>query len=256
MHPISDKELDKLFRQRFDEFEVEPSDAVWGKISDQLNDQKIGRKSYSSFWMAAAGIILVLSAALWLFRPVEVIKLQGVAQIKEESNLAAPVHEPAKETITTAPANDLDSKLSAAVGDTKVSEKNTEMSNAQIKVQEDVQPLVGKEVIIAAVNKDKAPLIQEPVSKPVISHADSFDKVGEGDVYARSLAKSEITEEIQTEAAVSTGQRKIKSIGGLVNFVIAKVDHREDKIIEFKDGDEGTELAGLNLGLVKFRSRK
>lgn len=256
MHPISDKELDKLFRQRFDEFEVEPSDAVWGKISDQLNDQKVGKKSYSSLWMAAAGIILVLSAALWLFRPVEVIKLQGVAQIKEESNQAAPAHEPAKEIINIAPDSDSDPKLAAAVADTKAPEKNTDMPNVQIKVQEDIQPQLAKEVVTIAVNKDKAPLIQESKPKPVIPQADSFDKVVEGDVYAQSLVKSDITEQIQAETTVSTGQRKVKGIGGLVNFIIAKVDHREDKIIEFKDGDEGTELAGLNLGLVKFRSRK
>ena len=49
---------------------------------------------------------------------------------------------------------------------------------------------------------------------------------------------------------------KIRSIGSLVNFVIAKVDHREDKIIEFEDNDEGSEVSGINLGVLKFKSRK
>ena len=37
MHPISDKELDKLFQQRFGDLEVEPSNDVWEKISNKMD---------------------------------------------------------------------------------------------------------------------------------------------------------------------------------------------------------------------------
>jgi len=41
-----------------------------------------------------------------------------------------------------------------------------------------------------------------------------------------------------------------------VNFVIAQVDKREDKLIEFTESDEGTEVSGINLGLLKIKSKK
>jgi hypothetical protein len=50
-------------------------------------------------------------------------------------------------------------------------------------------------------------------------------------------------------------QRRIKSVGSLVNFVVSKVDKRNEKIIEFEDGDEGTKVSSLNLGLLKFKAK-
>ena len=63
-------------------------------------------------------------------------------------------------------------------------------------------------------------------------------------------------DELNPDESEVRGQRKIRSIGSLVNFVIAKVDKREDKLIEFKDSDEGSEVSGINLGLVKIKGKK
>jgi hypothetical protein len=75
--------------------------------------------------------------------------------------------------------------------------------------------------------------------------------------FFREAAKAVfIEEESDIEENELRGQKKIRSIGSLVNFVIAKVDKREDKLIEFKDSDEGSEVSGINLGLVKIKSKK
>ena len=71
------------------------------------------------------------------------------------------------------------------------------------------------------------------------------------------MAKADLPPvEIGSAEPQKTEHKKIRSIGGLVNFVIARVDKRDDKIIEFKEGAEGSEVSGINLGLVKFKSRK
>jgi hypothetical protein len=71
------------------------------------------------------------------------------------------------------------------------------------------------------------------------------------------LAIADFSEdEVNPDETEVRGQRKIRSIGSLVNFVIAKVDKREDKLIEFKDSDEGSEVSGINLGLVKIKGKK
>jgi len=59
----------------------------------------------------------------------------------------------------------------------------------------------------------------------------------------------------ESELADRTPKRKIRSIGGLVNYVVGKVDPRDDKVIEFTDNDEGTEVSGINLGLLKIKSK-
>ena len=61
--------------------------------------------------------------------------------------------------------------------------------------------------------------------------------------------------ETVTEIAADIPKQKIKSVGSLINFVISRVDKREDKIIEFKDGKEGSAVSVINLGLIKFKSR-
>jgi hypothetical protein len=48
----------------------------------------------------------------------------------------------------------------------------------------------------------------------------------------------------------------IRSLGGLINAVVAKVDKRRDKIIEFTDEDDETNVTGINLGIVKIKKDK
>jgi hypothetical protein len=91
MHPISDKELDKLFQQRFGDLEIEPSAAVWEKITGTM-DQKRRKSAFPSFWMAAASIVVLISAGLLYFRPQEVIRLQGSTEMAQnmEDNSSRP----------------------------------------------------------------------------------------------------------------------------------------------------------------------
>lgn len=255
MHPISDKELDKLFQKNFGDMEIEPGNAVWNNISDQLDNQNGGKKSFSMFWMAAAGVVVVLSAGLWFFRPVETIKLQGQAQNKVEVVPEPVIPEPAKE-VANAPIKDNQSSDFVVIAPELSEVSKTESS--EIKSQEFIQVPEDKEVITAAVvQKNEPVVIRELKAKAVLPELNSFENNTEIFAVDQMLAQSDdAAEDIQSEDQDYTGQRKIKSIGSLVNFVIAKVDRRENKIIEFKDGDEGSELAGLNLGIVKYRNRK
>jgi hypothetical protein len=47
-------------------------------------------------------------------------------------------------------------------------------------------------------------------------------------------------------------------LGGLINALIAKVDRRQDKLIEFSDSDDDdaeSNVTGLNLGLIKIKKQ-
>ena len=51
-------------------------------------------------------------------------------------------------------------------------------------------------------------------------------------------------------------KHKIHSLGDLFNVMIASVDKRKDKFIEFTDTDEGDNITGINLGIVKVKKEQ
>lgn len=254
MHPISDKELDRLFQQRFEDAQFQPSEDVWLKIADKM-DQKKKVKIFPVFWMAAASVLLVISAGLWFYRPVEVIRLQG-----------AP-----KEMVKKIPKNsgfNLSTESTASEPDNQdvkgLNFPDGKAANAVSLRLDDVKPVLEvpktskqtAEIIIAnnSTKKNSQEILQ-PRKEVKVPQRYAGDQSTLDVTQPDMIASADIPE---TDIAVVPEQnspRKIRSIGSLVNFVISKVDHREDKIIEFKDGEEGSEVSGINLGLVKLKSR-
>ena len=261
MHPISDKELDKLFKQRFEDAEFQPSADVWGKIASKMDGkacltgrQAKVKKPLSVFWMAAASVVVVLAASLWFYRPVEVIRLQGTAQ---KMALDAP-ESPISDLGTGAPKLDPHqpeikgfdfSKLVAA-------EENSFDTSKEVTLPERTFTEITKQELIASNNtlRRNIPdvgLTPKEVKVPRYTGDQSKLDVTQPDMIASAEpAQDDLASENQ-----QTAPKRIRSVGSLVNFVISKVDRREDKIIEFKDGDEGSEISGINLGLIKLKSR-
>lgn len=260
MHPISDKELDKLFQQRFEDLEVELSNDVWAKISNKMDNKKSGRRSFLPFWMAAASVVLLISAGLWFTRPIEIIKLQGNPEITEEKveslvppTISESIAEPVQEEPVLAELNPGLTEFAPEKPDTT----NFKLIVAVPQVLPEEKPAAEHPQIIIASNPVKMPITaqQNQVVKVLARHSDdqSLLDVTQADM----IAKVDVQEEqIIKEERLNTGNKKIRSIGSLVNFVIAKIDKRDDKLIEFKDGVEGSEVSGINLGLVKIKSRK
>ncbi|MHB1179944.1 MAG: hypothetical protein ACYCZO_16650, partial [Daejeonella sp.] len=213
--------------------------------------------TFPVFWMAAASVVLVISAGLWFYRPVEVIRLQGARQemVKNSAenggfNLSteSTASEPEPEHSGVEGLNSPDGKVANAVSlrlddvkpvleVPKTSKQTTEIITANNSTKKNSQEILqpGKEV--------KVP--------PGYAGDQSTLDVTQPDV----ITSADIPETDTVVVQQQRSRRKIRSIGSLVNFVISKVDHREDKIIEFKDGEEGSEVSGINLGLVKLKSR-
>ena len=263
MHPISDKELDKLFQQRFGDLEIEPSEAVWGKITGTMDQKNKGKKYFPGFWMAAASVIILISAGLWFFRPVEVIRLQGNAEMVQT------MEESTKKAVVTE-ALPVQNELINDAGITHPKLADFTLANAAAIKPNEYQLI---EQVPSPEPETKLPAVQEPVviaAAPVkknipaqpeqevkVPRRYSGDQSGLDVTQPDMMAKVDLPEEeVNPDENETRGQKKIRSIGGLVNFVIAKVDKREDKLIEFKDGIEGSEVSGINLGLVKIKSRK
>ena len=256
MHPITDKELDKLFKQRFEDAEFHPSAEVWDKIASKIDQKEKVKKSHSVFWMAAASVVVVLGASLWFYRPIEVIKLQGSPNDQE---MVQNTHQsPLSDLGTGAPALDPHQPVIKGFDFSELASSNepsfvvlneetlTESSFNEVSRQDmegSESPVKRNSVeVIQAKNEVKVPRFTGDQSKLDVTQPDM--------IASADVAEDDLVPEQETSAS-----RKIRSVGSLVNFVISKVDRREDKIIEFKDGDEGSEVSGINLGLIKLKSR-
>lgn len=252
MQSMSDKELDQLFQSRFESFEAEPAASLWSSIESQLDHKPGKRTGMSVFWMAAASVVVLLGAGLWLFRPEEKVYLKGnsvLTKVQEKPEESTPADMPA-------PA-------ASAAAETAPAETRPE--GRPIRVSKPVEYL-------AAANRPEP--VREPEPEAALMAAEEPVTGGQAATVMTMAAAAEETphtrrgEVHQTvlamlppEDAESAEQplrerRKIRSVGDFVNFVVAKVDQREDKLIELADDDEGTKISGINLGLFKIKSKK
>ena len=240
MEPISDKDLDKLVKQRFEDFETEPSANLWSKISDELNEPVKKKRSNSVYWMAAASVLILVSATLYLYKPVEVIKLRGKTKSGE---LVIAKTNPVKEFKE---AESIPEAINPVNPERKLESKQTVYKTAEnkpsleIKERGNINRTKSDDILLAK-NQAKIQNLDPVIAAPGAS--------------VRMLAAAETPDTAIEETETDLPKRRVKGIGGLVNFVIAQVDKREDKLIEFKESDEGSEISGINLGLVKFKSR-
>ncbi|SKB90200.1 hypothetical protein [Daejeonella lutea] len=253
MHRISDKELDKLFQQRFADAEFQPSAEVWGKIASKMDQKQKVKRTFPVFWMAAASVVAVIGAGLWFYRPVEVIRLQGTQQEMVENTPEDVVTDIATgERVMDHVHPEIKgfdfSKLAA-------SEDKSYETPVAVTIQERSSESSPKQEVIAANssrrNVPEAVQSRKEVKVPRYDGDQSQLDVTKPDM----IASADVVKEDLSAEPEQVAPKRIRSVGSLVNFVISKVDRREDKIIEFKDGDEGSEVSGINLGLIKLKSR-
>jgi hypothetical protein len=236
--PVTDKDFDKAFHEKLYSMAIEPADSVWQGISEQLNRTK-KKRPFPILWLAAASMAAVIGVGVWLSSQKEPMKLTGTvgAEIEERNVQAAPS------------SADTDIKTSSSVKE-RIALLQIPKSIIKRKKRENLKVISSDAVVLA-----QAPSFKE--TKPVVSLEDTSSeteihtKTAVKETPALALAEPEIaTEEPQLK------EKKIKSVGSLVNFVVSKVDKRKNKIIEFEDGDEGTMVSGLNLGLLKFQAKQ
>jgi hypothetical protein len=254
MHPISDKELDKLVQQRFEDLQVEPSDEVWEKITKTLDKKKSAKKTFSILWMAAASIVLVFSAGLWFTRTSEkLIDQDSPVIVQEENNVIE--QDAVNESFDT---SNKEESVQVFISKSLENKVANDLSKAEPTIVNEVVKVIPE---INAPEEPSGEIIASNVIKPKqevrvperYTRDQSTLDLSRPDLTASQNTTSAFTQD--NDDTIDRGKR-VKGIGGLVNFVIAQVDKREDKLIEFTESDEGTEVSGINLGLLKIKSKK
>jgi len=251
-------ELDELFRSSLDELEIQPSAHVWTGIAAELDAGK-RKRSLVSFLSIAAGIILALTIGM-LFMPkqVKINNQQSSANriVKNASQVAKTVpvvrsdeqQNKKTEKAVIAPANRL-----AAVKVERANNRADADRTKRLKVQKEGLAKIDNEPqgVLATRGDELASAVipdhtgDEISAKPGIHDLSLLENKPQLAALATKLVKAPVK------------KHRIRSMGDVFNVVIAAVDKRKDKFIEFSNTDEDdATITGINLGIIKVKKEK
>lgn len=258
---MQDNEFDDLFRSRLDNFEVEPSARVWQNINAELNGK--GRNvSIFPMLSIAASIIVLITAGVLLIPKKENVKPDRYDKnslaikvklpvTKAENRTAVNANQSKNEMVAVKQQSaDYIAKVNHAENmDTSISSKQPDAQ--QIAKAEPIKIDEQKPEVIAEIQKSAEPIqtVAPDNSTELIAKA-TTDNMAETKVKPQVIAQVPIKD----KPAQQPKKHGIRNFGDIVNLVVAKVDKRKDKLIEFSDDDEdGSSITGINLGVIKVK---
>ncbi|TWI99302.1 hypothetical protein JN11_02619 [Mucilaginibacter frigoritolerans] len=255
---MQDKELDELFSSKLDNFEVQPSAQVWDNISAGLTDKK-RKKSLIPFLSVAASITVLVTAYV-LFIP----QKQNTGTHPGKNTFAG-----TKTNIKNTPANILQADTNKpAITSTsavyaKVNTKYNSHPSKTIRVvhlNEDYTVDTVKTInttdkpIYAEVSQRQTDAIKAIVPDENIP-LQSAETPALDTKHALAMQVLPVNNKQETRSVKK--KHRMNTFGDMMNAVIAKIDKRQNKFIEFSntDGDEAT-ITSVNLGIVKIKKEE
>jgi hypothetical protein len=257
---MQDNEFDDLLREKLDNFEAEPSAQVWQNIDAELAG-KARKKSISPILRIAASVIILITAGI-LFIPKKEIVKPGrhgkndaairvkPSAIKTENNAPVNIQRARGEQVARM---QIAAKHMVRIHQPK---KKIEMPAAQnlqdARWTAQTEPVKPDEQPVLAVVSQKADKIEVPVVETSVAIKQT--NVNETSALQSQpvLASAQIPAVKQNKPAVK--KHGIRNVGDLVNLVVAKVDKRKDKVIEFTDTDDDeTTITGVHIGAIKIK---
>jgi hypothetical protein len=249
MKPILDNGIDHLFKSSLEDYETKPSAESWKRINEQLGSKSQDNKQ--PYWWAAASVILVLGIGLVFFRSDrEVIQLKGkteIAAVNEEllPNQTKLIVKPQLPKVLSLE----EVKIANEKRFLQLMAKTNATVTKEIHSKSDVET---KNTFAAAspINNDK-----DDQQNPTTANEENFFDNTMITAGEPVLAVVPQTENILDRPINHSGEKSlIKSVGDLVNFVIAKMDGRDQKLLHMSKTEESDmEITQINLGLIKYK---
>lgn len=239
MKSMSDKDFDIFFKVSLDQFEEKPTKDIWTSIENGSAKSSPLKKRFPFVWAAAC--IAILALGFMLFRAEgEKIQLRKVDEqiaptVSDEEFTQIPL--PARKTVSFKSNNKAENeqrflRLMASI---EIGEKSEKKARQEKKESDFARAKYNVEV-------DETQLI-------------STNNIGVSSLEEKNLAQEPSAKEQEVLVYTDkTDKEKVRSLGDLVNFVVGKIDKRENKIIHISKTEESDmEITGINLGLIKYR---
>lgn len=250
---MQDKEFDNVFSSKLDDFEVEPSKAVWQGINDGLGNNN--RKKILPFLGIAASIIVLIAAGVVFFtQKTTVVKPRAVkdrvavdqsAKLIPAASAIKPQHAIVQQSvIASIPVTKPKHIVKSTIAKTSLKQ------DVPIQQQSTVQPYAQQ--VLASVTTPKNDVVK-PVAMDT-ANVIAAVPVMKTDKPATVVAAIPDKQKPLDTPPPPVKKHRIHTFGDMLNVMIAAVDKRKDKVIEFSntDGDEST-ITGVNLGIIKIK---
>ncbi len=224
--------FDKVFKDKLGEVSVAPSPQVWENISASL-EPKQQKKRVIYPWLGLAASVLLVSLGAWWFFPmnqaplstVKVVKVQQMPIRSTNPELIAQENLPKKEVVHIAKPLVID------------------------KVAQLQQDLVLPPSSVSTVEPKPSAAVLQPEQQQVAV-------LNELPAIEPSTILNTPDQAVLANAqpsATKPAKKRIRSLSDLVNFVVAKVDNREEKVLETSSDGAILSLTSLNVGPIKFK---
>lgn len=255
---MQDEEFDELFRAKLNDLEVEPSERVWTGVTKATRHEDRTKKVWLYPGIAASILAVLGIGAVFLAAPQKPPRLAVKMQngMKNGSPLAAVV-DPAGQK----PMTNMSSDRSGKKHNVQSSHFIAAAWRKQHRVADFHKTIIGankpaknaEEGHFAALQP--LPSVKATGSLPLPNvplQTIAIAAIPEQEVKVQPVA---ITRETAPGvAAKRPAKHRIRTLGDMFNVVIASVDKRKDKVIEFgnTDDDEST-ITSVNLGILKIK---
>ncbi len=257
---MQDNEFDNLFRSKLNGLEVEPDAHVWNNIAAELGERK--KSSVIPMLRIAASVIVVLAAGTWF----AVTKFSNSTNTKASNTIAStqvvkPVKEPVvKEDVKETKASEVIQEQIIPVSKMVRNRmpKSIVKMHKVVTIEKATNTTAVTEPLIT--QPEQLAVVKEPVKmQPVLPDVQLTIKSDEVETIQPKVVNTlaSVPESVNPQTKKPAKKHGIHSFGDLINVVVAKVDKREDKVIEFSntDDDEAT-ITGVNLGIIKVKKEK
>jgi len=267
MQHMQDKEFDELFRNRFDTAEIEPSVNLWSNIEEKLVVKR--KRVFPVYWSAAAAIAVAVTVAV-LFQKTDKMQSGTTAAITAQSGKEIASTEKDNTIISSDDNSDNFSPIKKEVVKERIAslQHNIEMMGRDADQNTAVIPVTDKatekkdllamqpSVVISHLEYRETKVKQETVKLPkTLTPPVEEVMLASADVAADPVNGTDNDEALDENKRAES--RGIRNMGDLINYVVDKVDKREEKFIQFKtDEDDNSSLIGLNIGMFKFSQKK
>lgn len=273
---MQDKEFDELFKNRFEDAEVAPSSNLWNNIEEKLVVKR--KRIFPVYWGAAAAVIAAVTAGLLFYegeKPVnDVVAVQHPVIVNEDKPAAVQDEPEAIQNNVVAEQNNVVPGKQVVsrrqMEYQSVSARRVNPADAGTGVESDING-ADRKIIFAVSDAEKKDLLAMQPS-PVISHPDykelqlkqeviKLPKAIAKPVEEVMLASADVPSAARDEEVVNENKQAdskgIRNVGDLINYVVDKVDKREEKFIQFnRDDDDNSSSIALNIGMFRISPKK
>ncbi|MBB6110956.1 hypothetical protein SAMN05421821_10928 [Mucilaginibacter lappiensis] len=250
-------ELDEFFRSSLDELEIQPSAHIWTGIAAEL-DAGRRKRSLVSFLSIAAGIVLVLTIGVLFIPKQSKVNKQHPKADRIVKNIS-PVTKTTPVVISSEQQNKKTEKAVITPANHLAIAK-LERTNNRVDADRTKKIKAQKEGL-AKINND--PQVVLTTRGDDLANVVVPDNIGDGILVKPAIHDLSLLENkpqldaLPPKAKAPVKRRRIRSMGDVFNVVIAAVDKRKDKFIEFSNTDEDdATITGINLGIIKVKKEK